>query len=60
MKLIDILSVITDNTKVSVLDLEREVKATYDGKDSIPVQMNNIEVYQVFVEDNSLQIIIKE
>ena len=58
MKLIDILSLTTDYTNVNVLNLNDEIIASYDGKDSIPTELNNIEVHHVSVENNTFQITI--
>ena len=47
MKLIDLISVITDNTTVYVWR-DGEIISTYDGKDSIDEKYNNEIVLSVY------------
>ena len=56
MKLIDILSITTDYTDINVLNLDGDVIANYDGKNSIPEELNNVSVNNISVENNTLQI----
>lgn len=48
MLLIDILVKVGDGTIVRVFDNECEEIAKYDGKDSIPEELNNKEIETVF------------
>ena len=54
MKLIDILSITTDYTDINVLNLDGDVIANYDGKNSIPEELNNVSVNNISVENNTL------
>ena len=56
MKLIDILSITTDYTDINVLNLDGDVIANYDGKNSIPEELNNVSVNNISVKNNTLQI----
>lgn len=50
----DLLYLVNDNTVVDVYNNNQELIATYDGKDSIPEELNWSNVNDVFVEDNKL------
>lgn len=56
-KLIDQLEMLSDSTNVKVyeVDTDKEI-ARYDGKDSIPTELNEREIHSVSVEDNWLVI----
>ena len=56
-KLIDQLEVLTDSTNVKVYEVgtDKEI-ARYDGRDSIPTELNEREISSVTVEDNWLVI----
>ena len=54
MKLIDILSITMDYTNVDVCVLNGDVIASYDGKNSIPEELNNVSVNNISVENNTL------
>ena len=56
MKLVNILSITMDYTNVNVCDLCGDVIASYDGKNSIPEELNNVSVNNISVENNTLQI----
>ena len=56
MKLIDLLSITMDYTNVNVCVLNGDVIASYDGKTSIPEELNNVSVNNISVENNTLQI----
>ena len=56
MKLIDILSITMDYTNVDVCTLNGDVIASYDSKNSIPEELNNVSVNNISVENNTLQI----
>jgi hypothetical protein len=47
MRLIDIITLITDNSNVIITDLNNKEIARYDGKNSIPNKYNNKEVVEV-------------
>ena len=47
MRLIDIISLITDNSNVIISDLNNKELARYDGKNSIPNKYNNKEVVEI-------------
>lgn len=49
MKLIDLLSLIDDYSEVRVYNSE-QVIAVYDGKDSIPSELNNCQIVSVFAD----------
>ena len=54
MKLIDLLSITMDYTNVDVCVLNGDVIANYDGKNSIPEELNNVSVNNISVENNTL------
>ena len=56
MKLIDLLSITMDYTNVNVCVLNGDVIASYDGKNSISEELNNVSVNNISVENNTLQI----
>lgn len=56
MKLIEILETCSDSINVNVYDLEDNFLAVYDGRDSIPQNLNNKPVKQIDVEKSILQI----
>ena len=56
MKLIDLLSITMDYTNVNVCALNGDVIALYDGKNSIPEELNNVSINNISVENNTLQI----
>ena len=47
MRLIDIITLITDNSNVIITDLNNKEIARYDGKNSIPNKYNNKEVVEI-------------
>jgi hypothetical protein len=47
MRLIDIISLITDNSNVIITDLNNNELARYDGKNSIPKKYNDKEVVEI-------------
>ena len=47
MGLIDIITLITDNSNVIITDLNNKELARYDGKNSIPNKYNNKEVVEI-------------
>lgn len=49
MKLIDVLSTLTDNTFVNVLNVEGDIIARYDGRDSIPTKYNDYIVVEMYI-----------
>ena len=51
-----ILSITMDYTNVDVCTLNGDVIASYDGKNSIPEELNNVSVNNISVENNTLQI----
>lgn len=59
-KLIDLLSILTDYTKVKVYEVgtDKEI-ARYDGKDSIPTKLNAREIHSATVEDGWFKIFIR-
>lgn len=48
MKLIDLLSIINDNTNVLIHNADCEVLAEYDGRNSIDSEFNDREVVEIF------------
>ena len=46
MRLIDIITLITDNSNVIITDLNNKELARYDGKNSIPNKYNDKEVVE--------------
>lgn len=56
MKLIQILENCSDSININVYDLEDNLLAVYDGRDSIPESLNNKPVKQIDVEKSILQI----
>ena len=59
MKLIDILSITSESANVNVYDLQNNLITFYDGKNSIDEEYNDIEVFEINVNNNVLDIIIK-
>ena len=58
MKLIDIISIIVDNSFINILDLEDNIIAKYDGKNSIPKEYNYNQVLEMYIDNNVLNIVI--
>lgn len=60
MKLIDLLSILTDYTNVKVYEVgsSKEI-AKYDGKDAIPTELNKREIHSATVEDGWFKISIR-
>lgn len=58
MKLIDILSILVDNSYINVLDLDDNIIAQYNGWDSIPTEYNNNTVLEMYINNNILNIVI--
>lgn len=58
MKLIDLLALADENTKVVVCNSEQETIFEYDGKNSIEDCYNNYEVSNVCVRNNKLYVVI--
>ena len=56
MKLIQILETCLDSININVYDLEDNLLAVYDGRDSIPESFNNKPVKQIDVEKSILKI----
>lgn len=56
MKLIEILETCLDSININVYDLEDNLLAVYDGRNSIPQNLNNKSVKQIDVEKSILQI----
>lgn len=56
MKLIEILETCLDSINVNVYDLEDNLLAVYDGRNSIQQNLNNKPVKQIDVEKSILQI----
>lgn len=59
MKLIDLLSIITDESKVVVEDYDGEIYEIYDGKNSIDPKYNNREIVSVSSGYYQIGIIIR-
>lgn len=59
MKLLDLLLIINENTTVNIISCAKVI-ARYDGKDSIPEELNGHEVFQICVEKDELYIEIAE
>lgn len=60
MKLIEVISLVGDGTNVRVFNSEYEEIAKYDGKESIPEELNNLEVENIFPANcGQLNIIIR-
>ena len=59
MKLLDLLSITNENTTVNIISCAKVI-ARYDGKDSIPKELNEYEVLQICVENDELFIEISE
>ena len=59
MKLLDLLSITNENTTVNIICCSKVI-ARYDGKDAIPVELNEHKVFQICVEDDELFIEIVE
>lgn len=55
MQLEDIMYYCDDNMTVVVTDGDREL-ARYDGRNSIPMELNGCKVKQLSVQDNALYI----
>lgn len=60
MDLEQLLWVVNDSTVVEIYNTNQELIATYDGKDSVPEELNYFDVVDVFVEANKLCIEIIE
>ena len=56
MKLIEILENCLDSININVYDLEDNLLAVYDGRNSIPQNLNNKPEKQIDVEKSILQI----
>lgn len=59
MKLLDLLSITNENTTINIISCAKVI-ARYDGKDSIPKELNEYEVLQICVENDELFIEISE
>ena len=59
MKLIDLLSVTSEITNVNVYNLDGDLITFYDGKNSIDEKYNDIEVFEINVNSNDLEVIIR-
>lgn len=60
MKLIEVISLVGDGANVRVFNSEYEEIAKYDGKESIPDELNNEEVENIFPANcGQLNIIIR-
>lgn len=59
MKLIDLLSITSEVTNVNVYNLDGDLLTFYDGKNSIDEEYNNIEVFEINVNNNYLEVIIR-
>ena len=59
MKLLDLLSITNENTTINIISCAKVI-ARYDGKDSIPKELNEYEVLQSCVENDELFIEISE
>ena len=59
MKLIDLLSVTSEVTNVNVYNLDGDLLTFYDGKNSIDEEYNDIEVFEINVNNNDLEVIIR-
>ena len=53
MLLIDLLTIINDNTDVIIQDTNRKDIALYDGKNSIPEKHNNKNVVEISTENRN-------
>lgn len=42
MKLIDVISLISESAEIRIYDADRKEIARYDGKDSIPKELNDL------------------
>ena len=57
MKLIDLLSVLDENSETFVEDYSSGTElGHYDGRDSIPVCLNELEVISVSAKENAIHI----
>lgn len=58
MLLEELLSIITDGERVNVLDEDGGIIAFYDGKNSIPVELNGQKVLAIYEDENEFNIVI--
>lgn len=58
MKVIDILSIVTDYTNIAIYTTAGEIVSWYDGKNSIDEKYNDADVVQITVINNKLVIYI--
>ena len=54
MILEELLWIINDSTAVEIYDGNQELVGLYDGKDSIPEELNDREINDIFVDNNKL------
>ena len=60
LKLQDLLTVIDENTPCVKVEMNGEEIARYDGKNSIPTELNDCVVLKEYVSGQSIVIEIKE
>ena len=58
MELKDLLYVLCEYTNVEVYNLEFKLLAFYDGRNSIPAELNDYKIFRVYVDENILKIVI--
>ena len=59
MTLLEILAVTNEGTDVNVYNLERELISFYDGKNSIDMEYNDLEVVEISTSNNAIEIIVR-
>lgn len=59
MKLIDLLSLINENSNVLLIDISYEIVSGYNGKDSIDSKYNNCKVCEIIHATNAIYVMIK-
>lgn len=58
MKLIELMEVFDENKNLYVY-MEGDLIAQYDGKNSIPEELNNHEIISISTEDNGVSVDIR-
>ena len=58
MKLIELLTIINENSNVIIIDTSYEVVSGYNGKDSIDNRYNNCKVCEIIHATNAIYVMI--
>ena len=57
MYLIELYNLFNDDVEIRVIDSEGNILAVSDGKDSIPNELNNSEIYKIYpIDENKIDV----